>query len=73
VKIEVGKPPCDGRYVTLVPRENSEYTDFVISDFLRGNWLWRQNVLGWIGPLPGPIAIETLKAAARAAPVEYDL
>jgi hypothetical protein len=72
VKVQTGKPPCDGRYVAFVPRENSEYSEPVISDVLKGNWLWRQNVLGWIGPLPEPIPIETLKAAARATP-EFDL
>lgn len=74
--IQVGPPPCDGRYVTLIPRENSDHCEPVISDFLRGNWLWRNDVLGWIGPLPEPISADALRAAARALPApaqEFDL
>lgn len=77
MKINVGPPPCDGRYIALIPIKDSDYCEPVISDVLRGNWLWRNNVLGWIGPLPAPVTADALRAdalrAAARAPQEYDL
>lgn len=72
MKIMTGTPPCHGRYVIFVPIEKSEYCEPVIGDYQRGGFLWRQNVLGWIGPLPEPVTAAALRAAAPAK-VEYDL
>lgn len=69
MKIETGEPPCDGRYFIWQAIPNSDYAEPKVADRLRGNWLWHNNVLGWVGP----IELRTIESLGGKPVPEYDL
>lgn len=55
LKIQIGTPPSDGRYVIYTPcqsRQIREWGEPHIATWHNGRWIFGDPVMGWIGPLP---------------------
>lgn len=77
MKIQVGKPTVNGRYVVFVRCASNQIKDWCepeIGIWHDGLWHHGKHVHGWIGPIPlARWKALVIESNAEPAPLEFDL
>lgn len=76
MKLSVGQPPIDGRYVVYAPckaLQVREWCEPRIATWAKGRWHHGEAVWGWVGPLPVVHGNDCLALLEDAPMREYDL